>query len=79
MLKDSDASDSLGGAEKALQRFDLFLIQAKVRQRRGNRNLNAFQVFNQNFPHILPKSKTFTAKCCFFRVTGRLGGKRSPT
>lgn len=70
MLKDSDASDSLGGAEKALQRFDLFLVQAKVRQRCSNRDLNAFHaflVFSQHFPHILPKSKTFTVNCCFLQ------------
>lgn len=32
MLKDPDTSDSLGGAEKALQRYDLLLTQAKVRR-----------------------------------------------
>ncbi|TNM88499.1 hypothetical protein fugu_004753 [Takifugu bimaculatus] len=32
MLEDSDTSDSLGGAEKALQHYDLLLTQAKEKQ-----------------------------------------------
>lgn len=45
MLKDSGTSDSLGGAEKALQHYDLLLTQAKVRWRCGNRDLKAFRLF----------------------------------
>lgn len=66
MLKDSDTSDSLGGAEKTLQHYDLLLTQAKVRRRCGNRDLKAFRVFYQHFSHILPKSKTFTVNCRFY-------------
>lgn len=52
MLKDSDTSDSLGGAEKALQHYDLFLTQAKVRQRCSNRDLKAFSLLQALFSHF---------------------------
>lgn len=50
MLKEPDAADSLVGAEKALQQYDLLLAQARVRWRCNNRHLTAFHVIYQHFP-----------------------------
>lgn len=55
MLKESDAADSLVGAEKALQQYDLLLAQARVRQHCRKRDLTAFHVIYQPPPPYFPK------------------------
>lgn len=62
MLKDSDAADSLVSAEKALQRYDLFHAQAKVRQQQGFKSIPL--LLPALFPHF-PKVSILYSKLLF--------------